>query len=825
MADKVAVGESPWIDSWQILKQNTDSSLKAAPGAVEIVYVDAREGRDNYIRVAFDAAHAYQLALRYRISNEAAYADKAVEILNAWAARNTNWMGNSNVSLRKGLYGSQFACAAELLRDYEGWRREEFKAFQDYMREQFYGGNHYFLEHRHGTVDPHYWANWGLANVASMMAIGVLCDDRMIFDEALKYVREGAGSEAIANAVCHVHPNGLGQWQESGRDQAHTLMVPQLLGMICEIAWNQGVDLYSHLDNRFLAGVEYISKYNLGHDVPYVTFVYYHGHPGKEKQWIQTAIHGGGRGIERPGWDLIYNHYVNRRGMAAPYTRAYAERSRPEGGGFNYGRNSGGFDSLGFTTLTHNLDPIASGARPGAPRPVVRGTTITLSWTGSAHALSYEVKRATISGGPFTTIATVGPKCLSYLDSGRTPGETHHYIVSANTPSGGSLDSDEAAATADRQLYGDVIGTDGSYQGSGADKRHVFDGSLETFFDPPTSGAWAGIDLGPGRSAVVSEAKFAPCRNAAKRMIGGRFQGSNTHDFSRGVEDLFVIGAEPAEGVFTTGTVKPNGAFRYLRYIPTEGDRWCNVAEIQFYGERRGPKARAAAPVGLTTTADVGEVALAWNPRPAADSYNVKRAAKSGGPWVVVENTTEPRFRDTGLGGGVHYYVVSAITRDGESANSAQTAVLTLSHVGPVAVASASHENSSRYREVALKAFDGNPDNKWYTGLGHASAWLQADLGAGKAAIVMRYDITSADDVAGRDPKAWRLLGSNDGSNWTTLDTRQGETFFGRKETRQFKINNASFYRHYRLDIQSNQSGRASDGIQLAELSFLGRSR
>ena len=46
------------------------------------------------------------------------------------------------------------------------------------------------------------------------------------------------------------------------------------------MAWKQGDDLYGYDDNRFLAGCEYVAKYNLGEDVP-------------SKPWSSTkTIHG-----------------------------------------------------------------------------------------------------------------------------------------------------------------------------------------------------------------------------------------------------------------------------------------------------------------------------------------------------------------------------------------------------------------------------------------------------------------------------------------------------------------------------------------------------
>lgn len=579
MAAKVAAGEQPWKGSWDRLVGNTGGFMDDAPGVQETMSVGGGLS-ENYIRLARDCAKAYQLALRYHGSGDRKFADKAVEILNAWAAGHKVFEGDTNVSLRKGIYGYQLACAAELLRDYPGWSRADFKGFQQYMKDMFYSGNHYFLTTRHGTVPSHYWANWGLANVASMMAIGVLCDDRAIFDEGLGYFEHGDGNESIHHLVTFIHPDGLGQWQESGRDQGHSLMGPQLTGVICEIAWNQGIDLYGAESNRVLAGVEYVSKYNLGEDVPFTTYDYVSGHPGKEKHWVQTRISSQGRGADRSGWDLIFNHYVNRRGMSALWTERYAAKTRPEGGGFNYGGGSGGFDSLGFTTLTHSRDPIAKAAPPSALRPVVQGRQITLSWAGSAGATSYTVKRSTTKGGPYTTIATVEKPDQYFVDSGLTAGTTYHYIVSSDT--GG--DSKEVAATADKQLDGIIIGTMGSYGDSGADRTTVFDGSLDNYFDPPGPDAWVGLDFGDGMKATITGVRYCPRENAAGRMVGGKFQGSDTPDFSSGVVDLFTIKSEPSYGELTSAEVSESTAFRYVRYIATEGERWSNVAELQFLG-------------------------------------------------------------------------------------------------------------------------------------------------------------------------------------------------------------------------------------------------
>ncbi|MEJ5259471.1 MAG: alginate lyase family protein [Anaerohalosphaeraceae bacterium] len=576
MRAKVAAGEQPWKGSWELLVRNTNSFLHTKPEAQPILYAGGGYP-ENYIRLARDCARAYQCALRYQVSGETAYGDKAVEILNAWASGMTGWQGDTNVSLRAGLYGYQLACTAELMRDYSGWSAADFAAFQKWMLDGFYVKNASFLASHHGTCSSHYWANWDLANIASVMAIGVLCDRRDIFEEGLNYFYQGIGSGSVRNAVHFIHPDGLGQWQESGRDQGHTLMGVLLMGTICEIAWNQGIDLYGYDGNRVLAGCEYVAKYNLGYEVPFVTYITC-DYPSRA---AHSMISSTARGQMRPGWEMIYNHYVNRKGLSAPYTQQYAENVRPEGGGFNYGTTSGGFDQLGFTTLTHTREPIGPRA-PSALRLTVQGRRIVLSWTGSASAQSYIIKRSTSHGGPYTTIAAT--KETYYIDKDLTPGMTYFYTVSAQTPKGETQDCAPAAAAANKQLFGAVIGTEGSYQNAGAVRDAVFDGCLRNFFDAPSRSAWAGLDFGEGVRARITEIRYCPRPGYGSRMVDGRFQGANTPDFSGDVVDLFTIRVQPPDGVLTSQSISNPNWFRYVRYL-SPADGYGNVAEVQFFGD------------------------------------------------------------------------------------------------------------------------------------------------------------------------------------------------------------------------------------------------
>lgn len=71
---------------------------------------------------------------------------------------------------------------------------------------------------------------------------------------------------------------------------------------------------------------------------------------------------------------------------------------------------------------------------------------ITLSWSSVANASGYNVKRSTVSGGPYTTIAP-GITTTTYSDPQVTNFTTYYYVVSALNGAGESTNSTEVNAT------------------------------------------------------------------------------------------------------------------------------------------------------------------------------------------------------------------------------------------------------------------------------------------------------------------------------------------------------------------------------------------
>jgi len=96
-----------------------------------------------------------------------------------------------------------------------------------------------------------------------------------------------------------------------------------------------------------------------------------------------------------------------------------------------------------------NSAPTAASTAPVAPLNLTAAgghQQISLAWTGSTGANSYNVKRAATNGGPYTTVAA--PAGTSYTDTTVTNGTTYYYVVTAVNATGESGDSNQAGATA-----------------------------------------------------------------------------------------------------------------------------------------------------------------------------------------------------------------------------------------------------------------------------------------------------------------------------------------------------------------------------------------
>jgi polygalacturonase/pectin methylesterase-like acyl-CoA thioesterase len=83
------------------------------------------------------------------------------------------------------------------------------------------------------------------------------------------------------------------------------------------------------------------------------------------------------------------------------------------------------------------------------------------------------------------------------------------------------------------------------------------------------------------------------------------------------------------------------------------------------------------APSGLSAVPGTNRVTLTWPAVSGATNYNVKRSLTSGGPYVIIANTSSTNYTDTAVSGGMtYYYVVSALGGGDESFDSSEVSAL-----------------------------------------------------------------------------------------------------------------------------------------------------
>ena len=157
---------------------------------------------------------------------------------------------------------------------------------------------------------PYANGNWGAIVNRMRMACAIYLQDSTLYRAAIDYFYHANDNGSLPR---YISPTG--QSQETGRDQGHVQLGLEALAQTCEMAWQQGDDLWGALDNRLMAGFEYCARYNLGYDVPFTTWT---DCTGLYNDWTEPGPMSRGK-----LWDIYqlpYDHYVGRRGLSMPYT-------------------------------------------------------------------------------------------------------------------------------------------------------------------------------------------------------------------------------------------------------------------------------------------------------------------------------------------------------------------------------------------------------------------------------------------------------------------------------------------------------------------------
>ena len=167
---------------------------------------------------------------------------------------------------------------------------------------------------------PYANGNWGAIVNRLRMACAIFMQDSTLYQAAKDYYLTAFDNGSLPRYI-----GASGQCQETGRDQGHVQLGLEALAQTCEMAWEQGDDLWGALDNRLLKGFEYTARYNLGYDVPFETW---QDCTGLYCDWTEPGAMSRGK-----LWDIYslpYKHYVERKGLQMPYTERIVKGEKPK---------------------------------------------------------------------------------------------------------------------------------------------------------------------------------------------------------------------------------------------------------------------------------------------------------------------------------------------------------------------------------------------------------------------------------------------------------------------------------------------------------------
>lgn len=301
------------------LNMKNDSRAKATyamQGPFE--YVSRDDSQWKYTKGAFenDCSAAYLNALMWCVTQDEAHAQKANEILVAYANKLKGIPASNDRPLQVGLQGFHLICATEMLSStWDKMGADDLNKIKEMFKNIFLPVMKEFYE-----AKPYTNGNWGVIITKAYLAYAILTDDVDLFNDGINFFFYGNDNGTLPNYISET-----GQCQESGRDQGHVQLGIGGVAAICEVAHSQGIDLYGALDNRLMKGYEYAARYNLGYDD--LPFTKWQDVTGKYSNWGSMGSQA--RGQFRAIYAMGYNHYVNRKGLSMPNTKEVVTTKLP----------------------------------------------------------------------------------------------------------------------------------------------------------------------------------------------------------------------------------------------------------------------------------------------------------------------------------------------------------------------------------------------------------------------------------------------------------------------------------------------------------------
>lgn len=667
---KVNITQEPWLSAYNSLKNDSRSQLTyGMQGPFATV---SRAPNLNNTQWKSDMIAIHNLTFMYVFTENSAYAQKATDMLDAWAITNTTWGGNENM-LDIGDHVAFFVTAADILKStYPGWTADNTTHVRNYFENVIYPTS--------WVPNPLRDHNKGAIQLQIALSIAAFLDDPVKWQQSIDVYRMDAGG-GLRNSL----PNG--EVGDSGRDD-HWFVQAQALTWGAEVAWKQGVDIFAELDNRMLAIGELYNKYSIlpAGSIPFIPFG---GYSAYYTNWgIPTGIRH-----QHPINNIIENAYSRRKGISTPYTTQMRGLVGEGSWSFLYLKSSDNSQATPLTPIVYPADlaqPATNLSNLDIGTPGIAGSatynnglwTVKGAGNSLSNAVNFTFKKVT---GDVGMIVKVESTSLSSSGCGLMLRESlapNARYVAINIAALGGVSSSHYKPKIPwwfkLERVGDRIFTYHSEDGVNwtnlALTRQTFTDSYIGFYtlSNNTSALNTAVfsnvainNTSPAGSPAISSA------TSVNGTVGTAFNYAITASdspTSYSATDLpaglsintstgVISGTPTAIGlrVVTLGATNASGTGTATLIINTTN----NVAP--------------AAPSGVTTAVNnVTRISVSWPAVTNASSYTVKRSLSSGGPFIAIQTgIIGTSFIDASPQPEVsNYYVVTALAGTLESGNS-----------------------------------------------------------------------------------------------------------------------------------------------------------
>jgi hypothetical protein len=738
-------GKEPWKSAYD--QMASDGKSRLTYGMWGPFPKVSRAPDENLVAWRNDMVAIWGLSRMWYFTQDDRYANKAREILLAWATTQTEFSGRESM-LDLGDYAYMFVGGADILRGtWSGWTEADTATVKKYFKDVLMPASNPYGEHMFGA------ANKGALALVSLGLLAIFNDDTETLDRVVYQAR----------TLAHIglrSSNDIGMLGDSLRDQGHAHGQLLSLTMLAEALWKQGIDIYSDFDDRLLAAGEYFARVNELAPTPYLPFgttdAYYTG------DYTNRGWGGGNITLNQ-----IHGAYVVRKGMQAPFIAQRRLRMPVDSRSFMFLRDS---DSSTATLGPELLIPSTTSITSG-----LRGIDIG----GATPAGS-----ATYANGKWTVLGA-GAEMWGTNDS-------CYFTYKAITGDGAIIAKVESVQSTNLAAKAGVMMRTSLDQGAPRAWMAIT-GRVQAEQNMPRLAVYGGMNYGNKAFAIANS---VPSYWVKLERIGNVITGYVSPDGTNwAATDVGRIEG-PLPDTIYVGLVASSAAQGTLNTS--------TFSNVQITGGDGGaPSVIPAAPAMLLASPGDGAVPLRWQASFGATSYTVKRSTSSDGKYsTIASGVTGSSYTDKSVtNGATYYYTVTATNAAGTSGSSPSDSATPVRSMVNVATGGTANDSASNATN-AKRAFDQNSGSQWlYAG---ATGWLQYDLGHTEP--VERYAVNSSSDgkLVPRDPKDWQFQGSNDGSTWTTLDTQSNQAFAKRLELKTYTIANPASYRYYRLNITAN---------------------